>query len=158
MMNNDTNPHEVMRETFRWAPVFAVVGVVVIIALIPTLLIGWKVGGWFQKANIQRGYSNTVNSQQYQQSLINEMQQHLNNIQGTAVTRRQTPASSGEQQVLRSQQMSELREFCTEAQNFVPQAGTVGSMSMQTIIANNCLASSGTPAINPPLTAPIPKG
>jgi hypothetical protein len=123
------------------------------VALLGAITIGlWQAHWWFFAQNVNRQYSVTVRSQAYQTSLVAEMQQHLSNIMspsGLALTRARLPVNSPEQEVLRSQELSEVREFCSEGSNLIPQAGIPGSQDLYSIYNKNCIA--GVPVSSPPL-------
>ncbi len=149
-------PARAYREGFRWAPVITILGCLAVAVTAVIFLVGWQVGGWFQKAGIARNYSNTVQSQPYQQSLLSEMQHHLENVTGPgglAATRTGLAANSPEQQVIRAQELDEISQLCAESVNFVPGIAP-GSQQFATVITANCLA--GTPVSAPPLANPVP--
>lgn len=156
MRDPDWGPDDVtikgaVKEGIRW-------GVISVVVVAIIFLVGWQVGGWFQKHDIQRNYSNTVNSQSYQQGLLSQMQAHLDNISGPdglAATRASLPAASGEQQVIRAQELNEVKGFCSESAQFDPSA-VPGGQQMEAVITANCLA--GVPVAEPPLADPIPQG
>lgn len=149
--DDDITPAGAMVAGFRWLPVVLVFGVVAVLLVTGLSLFVFHVGGVFQKAGIQRTYTNTVNSQAYQQSLLAEMSQHVTNISGPgglAATRASLPASSPEQQVLRAQELNELTQLCAESVNFNP-AIAPGAQQMETVVTANCLA--GSPVASPQL-------
>jgi hypothetical protein len=148
---DDPTPAGVIRETWRWFPAALTVGVALIVLFTCLSLFAWHIGGVFQQKTIQRNYSNTVNSQGYQQNLLAEMQQNLGNISGPgglASTRQSLPASSPEQEVVRSQELAQLAKFCSEGAqlNFT---AVPGGADIQTIYGQNCEA--GTVIASPPL-------
>jgi hypothetical protein len=157
---DDWTPGRVNREAGRWAPSAMFVGwMAVIVVAAGILLPGYFVAGWFQTHNASRSFSITVHSMQYQTTLTGEMQQHVTNIigpGGLASQRTSLPASSPEQQVIRSGELNEINQLCTESVNFIPQDGPPGAAQIQTIISQNCLA--GTPVANPPLANPVTGG
>lgn len=147
-------PTEVYRQTGMWFGPVLFVGLAVLVIGATIVLCGWLIGGWFQSHDIQRSYSNTVNSQGYQQSLMSQMQQHLSNISGPdglAATRASLPATSPEQQVVRSQELDELRAFCSESARFNP-AAVPGGADVESVVTSNC--SAGVPVASPPLAPP----
>ena len=153
---SDIAPARVIRETWRWSGAAITVCVAVVLVVTAAVLIpGYFIGGWFQGHTIQRNFSQTVQSQQYQQSLVSEMDTHLSNIAGLATTRADVPAGSPEQQSLRAQQLGEIRELCTESVNFRPQDGTAGAQQLSGIVAVNC--AGGAPVPVPPLASPVPQ-
>lgn len=144
-------PARAYREGFRWAPVVLVLGVLAIAVITVLCLFAWHVDGAFQKASIQRQYTNTVDSQAYQQSLLAEMEQHVTNITGPgglAASRASIPAASPEQAVIAAQELQEITALCSQAVNFEPGAAP-GSQQFEAIVTANCLA--GTPVASPPL-------
>lgn len=152
--NRDFTPARAIRETWRWWPAALTAGIAVIALFTVLSLLVWHIGGVFQQKTIQRNYTNTVNSQQYQVSLETQMLTHVGNITGPgglADARRATPAASPEQQVLRAQELNELTQFCAEGINFLPQDVPAGQQ-LEGIYQANCLA--GTVTANPPLAAP----
>lgn len=152
----DITPASAYRETVRWAPVVTFMGVIVVLVASVIILVGWQVGGWFQQHQIQRQFNNTVNSQQYQTSLLNEMQQHLTNVGDVANTRLGVPANSAEQATLRASQLNELSSFCSESVNFIP-ADVPGGAGVESTVQANC-TSAGTLVTDPPLANPVPQG
>jgi hypothetical protein len=148
---DDPTPAGVIRKTWRWWPAALTVGLALIALFACLGLFVWHVGGVFQQKTIQRNYSNTVNSQGYQQNLLSEMQQNLANITGPgglASTRQALPASSPEQENVRSQELAQLGKFCSEGAQL--NFGAVpGGADMQTIYGQNCVA--GTVIASPPL-------
>lgn len=154
------DPKAARQATYRWAPTVAmwVGGFIAVVAVIN--LFGWWLGGWYQTHTTQRNFSNTVNSQQYQTSLVSEMEQHLNNISGVgglAATRSSLPASSGEQATIRAQELSELREFCAESFTYKPGlSDSPDAQQLAADIAQNC--SAGAAVADPPLAGPVPIG
>lgn len=149
--DSEVTPARALRETFSWAVPVTVIGITVVLVVATVFLVGWQVAGWFQKHTIQRNYGNTVQSQQYQQTLVAEMQQHIANITGPgglAASRASVPAGSPEQRVLRAQELNEVSALCGESANFIPGIAP-GSMQMAAVVTANCLA--GTPVSSPPL-------
>lgn len=154
----DFTPARAYREGFRWAPVATVLGVLAVVVTAVIFLVGWQVAGWFQAHSIQRTYSNTVNSQSYQASLLAEMEQHVTNVTGPgglAASRASVPADSPEQAVIRAQELSEVTSLCSESATFEPGVAP-GSQQFNAIVTANCLA--GTPVSAPPLADPVPAG
>jgi hypothetical protein len=148
---DNPTPAGVIRETWRWFPAALTVGFAVVALFTCLSLFVWHVGGVFQAKAIQRNYSNTVNSQGYQQNLLSEMQQNLANISGPgglASTRQSLPAGSPEQEVVRAQELAQLARFCSEGAqlNFT---AVPGGADMQTTYGQNCVA--GTVVASPPL-------
>lgn len=151
MIYGNPTPTRVIRETWRWWPAALTVGIAAIALFTCLSLFVWHIGGVFQQKTIQRNYSNTVNSQGYQQNLLTEMQQNLSNITGPgglAATRQALPAGSPEQEVVRSQELAQLGKFCSEGAqlNF---SAVPGGADIQTIYGQNCVA--GTVIADPPL-------
>jgi hypothetical protein len=148
---NDPTPAEVIRETWRWFPAALCAGIAVIILFAVLGVFVWHIGGVFQAKTIQRNYSNTVNSQGYQSNLLSEMQRNLANITGPgglSSTRASLPASSPEQEVVRSQELAQIGKFCSEGAQL--NFGAIpGGPDMQVIYNANCQA--GTVIANPPL-------
>ncbi len=154
--DDEITPAGVIVTGFRWLPVIIIAGVLLTLGITALCLFVWHVDGAFQKAGIQRTYTNTVQSQAYQDSLLAQMQQHLANISGPgglAATRASLPHGSAEQQVVQSQELNELDQFCTESLRFVPQTEGPAGQQLQTVITANCTA--GVPVASPPL-APAP--
>ncbi len=152
--DDDITPARAYRALFTWAPVAAVTGSVIVVVSAIILLVGWQVGGWFQQHAIQRNYGNTVQSQPYQDTLLAQMQAHLENISGPgglADVRAGIPAGSPEQQVLRAQELNELDGLCAESARFVPRMEGPAGQQLQAIITANCLA--GVPVASPPLAS-----
>lgn len=147
-------PVDVYRETGQWIGPAIVAGVSLVGVASVVILVGWLAFGWFQSHDIQRNYSNTVNSQGYQQALMDQMQRHLSNISGPdglAATRASLPATSPEQSVIRAQELDELRAFCSESLRF-NAAAVPGGPDVQAVVQANC--SAGTVIASPPLAPP----
>lgn len=144
------SPGQATRETFRWVP-YAIVVFVLVLAALGAL---WKVGVIFAKASTAAGYSITVQSQQYQQSLDDSLSQHLTNISGLATDRKGLPGNSPEQTTLRAQELNELVQFCRDALNLVDN--NPGYADLHATYEANC--SAGAPIAAPPLADPIPTG
>lgn len=155
-MNDDITPGQAFRGTFRWAPVLIVMGIVAVLGTAAVFLVGWQLAGWFQQHGIQRQFTNTVNSQPYQTSLLAEMQQHLTNVGNTANDRLAVPADSPEQAVMRSSQLNELEQFCSESTTFIP-GDVPGGAGMEATISANCNADGSVAAV-PQLANPVPQG
>lgn len=146
---SDISPTQVVVAFWRWFWV-----AVCTAALLGAITIGlWQAHWWFFAQNVQKGYNVTTHSQQYQQSLLFQMQGHLTNISATALDRTTIPQNSPEQLTLRAQQLREITELCSESANFFPQPTPAGQQ-MADAIAQNCMA--GAPVPNPPLANPVP--
>jgi len=157
MFDDDITPTGVSRGVWHWFP--AGVNVAIAVLLLGGLItfVGWQANWWFADQNVNRQYSQTVHSQSFQTSVAAEMQQHLSNITGpggVAATRASVPANSPEQATLRSQELSELREFCSESAQLTPQ--DPASDQLEQVANANCLA--GAPVASPPLASPVPAG
>jgi len=153
----DVSPREVRREVRRWSGTAVFVLVTFVLVITAGILVpGYFIGGWFQTHQIRRQFNNTVNSQQYQTSLLNEMQQHLTNVGDVANTRLGVPANSAEQATLRASQLNELQQFCSESTTFIAGDFPNGA-SVESTIQANC-TSAGTLAADPPLANPVPQG
>jgi hypothetical protein len=151
-------PAGVIRGTWNWFGAALTVGFAGILLVTILSLFVWHIGGVFQQKSIQRSYSNTVDSQAYQQSLLAEMEQHVTNITGPgglAATRTSIPANSPEQATVRASELNEITLFCSESANFQPGVAP-GSQQMQAIVAANCTA--GSPVADPPLADPVLAG
>lgn len=67
-MNDDRiRPADVYRETGQWIGPALVVGLSLLGVGAVIVLCGWLIGGWFQSHDVQRNYSNTVNSRRGRQ-------------------------------------------------------------------------------------------
>lgn len=138
MDDDNVTPARAIREGFRWTPVVLILGALAIAVVTALALFVWHVAGVFQAKNIQRNYSNTVNSQQYQQSLVAQMQQHLSNIAGLTTTEEGAPR--GERPVIRAQKANELQQFCAESINYIIIQGDPLGSQMDGVIDANCTA------------------
>jgi hypothetical protein len=119
----------------------------IVYALIPA-------GTAIQKETNQQHYSATVSGMPYQESLLSQMEQHLNNISGAgglASTRGSLPADSPEQENILAQELSELRSFCGEGVNLIPGVAP-GSSGVYATYKQNC--ANGAVSQDPPLAPP----
>jgi hypothetical protein len=175
MRDDDPTPASTIVNTWRWTPagclwtLLALAFIVVVIGFLTHF------GFWLDTQNVKhqgqvgairasQDYNNTIHSKAFQDAQISQMTQHLANIEGAgglAASRASLPAGSPEQQVIRAQELGELRGFCSEAANVTPDnpalggAGVPGAPTLRQLVAANCIA--GSVAANPPLAMnPIP--
>jgi hypothetical protein len=123
-----------------------------VIALVIVVIVCWQAGWWFTAHNVQRGYSVTVQSQQFQTSLDAEMAQNIANISPLATERQGIATSSPEQVTIRASELNQLTLFCREGLQLVNN--NPGYASLEQTYTANCAA--GAPTIDPPLANPVP--
>ncbi len=148
---NDITPTQVAVWFWRWFWIG-----VCAIALLAAVTLGlWRAHWWFFAQGQQMRYNGIVHSQQYHDSHVALMQQHISNISGLATDRATVAATSYEQVVLRAQQMNEIQSLCQESTAFFPN-GTPADAQLEVVIQANCIAGAPTP--QPPLADPVPPG
>jgi hypothetical protein len=147
---NDWSARDVLKAGGRGLLVAGILGALAIVILTLLCLFVWHIDGVFQKASINRSYSNTVTSQSYQTTLDGEMAQNIANI--TGVPRASVPSNSPLQVSMIASQMSELRSFCQEAVQMT--TANPDYTQYEPIYTRNCIAGAPNPNPDPSLIAP----